>query len=194
MNRRVQEDRAMKTFAILVAATLGASAMPAIAAVSVFGSTSARLCYEAAEARNADRGSLALCDEALAKEDLSAHDRVATLVNRGILKLRLGRLDEAVVDFDAAIARDPGEADAYLNKGMALLRQPDGWSRAMPLFDTALQKRTRRPAVAYFGRGVANELAGNVKQAYLDYREASRLEPRWRDPQVDLARFTVRQP
>jgi tetratricopeptide (TPR) repeat protein len=178
----------------LLAAALAAAPLPAFAAVTVIGNTSARLCYEAAEARSADRGSLALCDEALAKDDLSHHDRVATLVNRGILKLRLGRLDEAVIDFDAAIGRDPEEAEAYLNKGMAVLRQPDGWSRAMALFDTALQKRTRRPAVAYFGRGVANELAGNVKQAYLDYLEASRLEPRWRDPQVELARFTVRQP
>jgi len=38
-------------------------------------------------------------------------------------------------------------------------------------------RSTRRPAIAYYGRAVANELGGKLKQAYLDYREASRIDP-----------------
>ncbi|MDB5691480.1 MAG: tetratricopeptide repeat protein [Alphaproteobacteria bacterium] len=185
----------MKIGRTLIAAALAASAVPAVAAVTVLGSTSARLCFEAADARlTPSRESINRCDQALREDNLSDYDSVATYVNRGILRLRMGSYDIAIADFDTALGRDPDQPEAYLNKGIALLRKPDGWAQAVPLFDTALAKRTRRPALAYYGRGVANELGGHVKEAYLDYREASRIEPRWRDPQVELTRFTVRAP
>ena len=178
----------------LIVVALAATAVPAGAAVTVLGSSSARLCYEAADARMAPtRDSIIRCNQALGEENLSDYDTVATFVNRGILKLRMGNNDDAIADFDTALARDPNQAEAYLNKGVALLRKPEGWAQAVPLFDAALANKTRRPALAYYGRGVANELGGHVKEAYLDYREASRIEPKWHDPQVELARFTVRE-
>jgi tetratricopeptide (TPR) repeat protein len=177
-----------------IVAALAATAIPAGAAVTVLGSSSARLCFEAADARLApSRDSLFRCDQALVEENLSDYDRVATYVNRGILKLRMGNNDAAIADFDTALGQNPGEAEAYLNKGIAVLRRPEGWAQAVPLFDEAIAKKTRRPALAYYGRGVANELGGHVKEAYFDYREASRIEPKWHDPQVELARFTVRE-
>jgi tetratricopeptide (TPR) repeat protein len=179
---------------VLLAASLAASASAASAAVTVLGSSSARLCYEAADAVSLPAANMVyLCDTALKEDNLSHYDVVATLVNRGIIKMRRGMLDLALRDFDEAIARDPNQAEAYLNKGMALLKQPEGYTAAVPLFSTALEKRTRRPAVAYYGRAVANELGGHVREAYFDYREANRIEPKWREPQVELARFSVRE-
>jgi tetratricopeptide (TPR) repeat protein len=179
----------------LITAAVAALAFPAAAAVTVIGSSSARLCYEAAEARSIpSTNSIGRCDEALAGEPLTDYEIVATYVNRGILKLRRGQIDQAIADFDTAIARDPSEPEAYLNKGMATLKLPNGWEQAVPLFDTAIERQTRRPAIAYYGRGIAHELGGQVKAAYLDYRQASALEPNWRDPRNELARFTVRHP
>jgi tetratricopeptide (TPR) repeat protein len=179
---------------MMITAALAATAVPAVAAVTVVGSSSARLCFEAADARIApDRDAIGRCDQALNEENLSPYDTVATYVNRGILKLRLGLGDAAIADFDAALARDPDQPEAYLNKGIALLRMPGHSAQAVPLFDEALAKKTRRPALAYYGRGVANELNGNIRNAYFDYREASRIEPKWRDPQDELTRFKVRQ-
>ena len=95
---------------ILITAALAATAVPAGAAVTVLGSTSARLCFEAADARLApSRDSIMRCDQALSEENLSDYDMVATFVNRGILKLRIGNSDAAIVDFDAALARDPDQ-------------------------------------------------------------------------------------
>jgi tetratricopeptide (TPR) repeat protein len=178
----------------LFASALAASAVPAVAAVTVIGSTSARMCFEAADSHlTPSQATLDDCDEALQQGNMSKYDTVATYVNRGILRLRAGRDDDAMADFDRALAQDPNQAEAYLNKGMALLRRDDAWQDAMAQFDTALAKKTRRPALAYYGRAVANELGGRVKEAYFDYREASRIEPKWRQPQIDLARFTVHQ-
>ena len=184
----------MAPFRLLLALGLLGLAAPAQGGITVIGNTSARLCYEAAESKsNPSLTSIARCNDALEREGLGRYDTVATHVNRGILKMRLGRIDEAVADFDRALAIDPDQAEAYLNKGMAKLRRDDGWAEALPLFDQALEKETSRPAVAYYGRAVAHELGGNIRQAYLDYRQASVLAPKWRDPQVELARFTVRR-
>lgn len=181
----------MTVLKLSLAAAALAAALPAAAGVVVLGHSSARLCFEAADSRGAaSQQSLDHCDHALAEEALTRHDEVATYVNRGILKLRRNRIDAAVADFDAAIARDPDQAEAYLNKGVATLRR-EQWAQALPLFDTALAKETIRPAIAHYGRAVAHEMGGNVRQAYRDYREASRLAPKWRDPQIELSRFTV---
>ena len=176
----------------LIGAAMAAFTLPAAAAVTVIGSSSARLCYEAAESRSAPSAdALGRCDEALQQDHLTAYETVATYVNRGILKLRRGQIEPAIADFDTAIDQDPNEPEAYLNKGMATLRLPNGWEQAVPLFDTAIERKTRRPAIAYYGRAVAYELGGEIKAAYRDYRQASLIEPNWRDPQTELARFTV---
>lgn len=182
----------MRTHFLFAAAAL-LVASPAAGAVTVLGNSSARLCYEAAEARGSPSINLVrMCDQAMSEEGLSDYDLVATLVNRGILKARLGNLNEAIVDYDAALDRDPNEAEAYLNKGFALLHLPDAAQQARPMFDNALAKRTRRPELAYYGRAVANELTGEVRAAYEDYRQASLLNPKWQDPKAELARFSVK--
>jgi hypothetical protein len=73
---------------------------------------------------------------------------------------------------------------------MAALRKDEGLM-AVGLFDSALAKKTRRPALAYYGRGVAREMTGRLREAYQDYRQASLIEPRWNEPKAELARFTV---
>lgn len=176
----------------LCATALVAVAVPAAAAVTVVGESAAQSCYEAAASTVVLSHDLGVCDRALSEEALTRYERVATLVNRGILKMRDGRTDAAIVDFDAAIAADPEQAEAYLNKGVALSKK-DGWANALPLFTLAIEKKTSKPALAYFGRGVAHELTGDVRSAYNDYKMASTLEPAWDRPVEELSRFTIKR-
>ena len=181
----------MARSAYVLAALAAAASLPAIAGVTVVGTSAARACYEAADsplmpgARQIDR-----CDEALRSERLTQYEVVATHVNRGILRLRRGLAAEAIADFDAAIALDPAQPEAYLNKGAALIRQNDPQG-ALPLFTVALERNTRRPAIAHYGRAIAHEALGNVRQAYFDYRRASELDPDWNEPRTELQRFRV---
>jgi tetratricopeptide (TPR) repeat protein len=180
----------MRSYFLFAAAALLA-ASPAHGAVSVIGNSYARMCYEAAESRVPSMAAVRSCDDALREDSLSHSDLVATFVNRGILKARAGNVEQAIADYDQALERDPDQPEAYLNKGFALLHLPEAEERAKPMFDTALAKKTRRPELAYYGRAVAHELAGEVRAAYRDYREAHRMAPKWRDPKVELARFKV---
>lgn len=181
----------MARFKFLAAAALAAFAIPAGASVIVIGNSSARLCYEAADSPLMPSVSnIRTCDAAFAEEALSQRDRVATHVNRGILKLRRGLVDEAIADFDEAIEIDPRQPEAYLNKGAALIRAENP-AEALGLFTVALERNTERPEIAHFGRAIANEELGNVRAAYNDYRRASELDPNWQDPRTELARFRV---
>jgi len=177
----------------LIAAALVVCAAPASASILVIGNSDARLCYEAADSPiNPDSIDLRRCDDALRNENLSNYEVVATHVNRGILRLRRGMSDAAIADFDEAIRLDPNEPEAYLNKGTALLRRENP-SEALQLYSVALDHETSRPAIALYGRAIANEELGNVREAYADYLRASELAPDWTDPRAELQRFRVTQ-
>lgn len=176
----------------LLPALAALMAVPAAGSVIVIGSGPAEQCYQAARERSALVPSAAFdaCNLALASGALDRRDTVATHVNRGILHMRRGDMAAGIADFDAALGHDPDQPEAYLNKGMALLNR-DAAAEALPLFTVALDKRTRRPELAYYGRGVANETLGRVPEAYRDYVRASEIAPRWSEPRAELTRFRV---
>lgn len=175
----------------VLAALFAASSVPAFGAVTVIGNSLARECFEAAESpMQPTMNDVRLCDEAFSGEAMSQHDTVATYVNRGILKLRRNQVDAAIADFDQAIQIDPTQPEAYLNKGSALIRANHS-ADAIGLFTVALEHNTERPELAHFGRAIANEDMGNVREAYNDYRRASELDPNWAEPRTELRRFRV---
>jgi tetratricopeptide (TPR) repeat protein len=109
--------------------------------------------------------------------------------------LRLVQADyrHAEADFNQAMVLQPNQAEAWLNKGIARYQQGDT-KAAINHFDRALELHTRFPALAYFGRALANEDSGNIKGAYADLQRASQLSPQWDAPRQELTRFQVRKP
>jgi tetratricopeptide (TPR) repeat protein len=171
------------------------AAMPCAAAASVIavGGGNARACYEAAEAQNITAHSLNICDRALAEEALVANDRAATLVNRGIIRMRRGSLAQAEADFDAALVLNSAESEAWLNKAVLYARYRDSRD-ALPFVAKALELGTRHPEIAYFVRAMAYEDSGNIPAAYRDFQRARNLAPKWHEPAAELARFQLRRP
>ena len=179
---------------LTLAAGLALAVVPLGAAqggIITIGDGFARSCYIASESHDTRRLSFEACDRAFSEQALSHHDEVATHVNRGILYYLIGRLDAANRDYDAALALDPNEPEAWLNKGMAALKAGNS-AAALPMFERALQLRTVRPALAYYGRAIVFEDSGNLRQAYADLQRARDLEPKWTLPAEELKRYIVR--
>ncbi len=185
----------MRKIAYLAGAAIAMACLsaPGLAAGIVVGGSLGAACYEAALNKANSFSAIVSCDYALKSGTMSAHDTVATYVNRGILKLARDDFDDAVRDFDRAIALDPAEPESYLNKGTALLRKGADPSLAVAQFDEALERGTQRPELAYFSRAIAYETAGDVKAAYQDYRRAQLAAPDWDSPARELSRFEVRK-
>jgi tetratricopeptide (TPR) repeat protein len=167
--------------------------VPASAGLVVVGTSPARGCYVNAAAENGSVAALRDCDAAFANGQLGFYEVVATHVNRGIVKLFGQDVEGAIADFDSAIALDPTEAESYLNKGAAMLKKGGSESEAIALFTRAIEQRTNRPELAYFGRAIAYETKGEVRQAYSDYQRAQAAAPKWEDPVRELSRFQVQR-
>lgn len=186
----------MKAYIFLIAASVAALSVPAVAATITVERGVSVECFEAAQ--KAARGALSLvqqsdaltaCNAALA-DKLVAPDHTATLINRGVVESAMSRYQEAVADYDAAIARAPGNAEAYLDRGLAMTGLAR-YDQARADFDHALTLGTRSAHLAYFDRGVAQEKSGNLKAAYLDYRQALAANPDFEPARRELARFHV---
>jgi Tfp pilus assembly protein PilF len=159
----------------------------------VVGTGLARMCFEAADSERANASTIGICDRALTEEALAWDDQVATYVNRGILRARVGDHAGAMADYNRALKLDPQEPEAYLNKATLVLKSQRDWQQARTLFDEALRHNTRRPEFAHYGRAIAHELGGDVTSAYADYRKAAELAPAWEEPKKELTRFSVRK-
>jgi Tfp pilus assembly protein PilF len=119
---------------------------------------------------------------------MSDHDRAATHVNRGVVKMRTGDLAGADEDFDSALAFSDVNAEAMLNKGFLRLRQGQ-YQAALPFLDRSIEAKTIRPALAHYARAIAFEELGNVRAAYAELVRARDADPKWAIPNVELSRF-----
>ncbi len=171
-----------------MAALLAGTAM---AAVVVVGGGAAEACSQAAEAGSARSDALRDCTNALQEEQLDTRARAATHVNRGVILMRRGDRAAALGDFDQAIALGEHLGEAYVNRG-ALLIVERRYDEGLADTNRALELALREPEKAWFNRAIAQEEMGDTRSAYLSYRRASELDPGWREPQAELARFSVR--
>jgi tetratricopeptide (TPR) repeat protein len=79
------------------------------------------MCWAKATAGVALESALADCDAALAK----APDLAAYLDSRGLVLLRLGRLDEAIADYDHALTKNPNSPSSLFGRSIARARKGD---------------------------------------------------------------------
>jgi tetratricopeptide (TPR) repeat protein len=149
---------------------------PAKAIIVVWGNTDAHDCFMIARAGNNPAGAIAACDSALEKGLLSPHDRAATFINRGAMKVTLNQLDDAITDFNSGIAIQPDLADAYVDRAIAFITQKR-FDEALADINRCIALGPTRPAAGYYNRGVVEELSGKYQDAYLDYQKALQIEP-----------------
>ncbi len=150
------------------------AALPAHAALNVFGSTLARQCYEAA--MSASGTGAALCERALTNDQLTDRDRAATLVNRGIIYNTARQLDLAVADFDAALKINPNLGEAYLNRGNAYFWQHK-YPEATADYGKAIDLKIGSRDYAHYNKALAEMNTGKFEDAKADLKAALAITP-----------------
>ena len=190
--RDSSKDHPMKPFLLLaLSAAALAAGVPAQGAVAVIGDSVGRDCFlHARDEATADEA-IDACDTALYSDTLNNRDRAATLVNRGVIRLRRQEHDLALADFDAAIGRMPKLAEAHVDRGAALVML-GRHAEAIGALDHALTLGPESPQNGIFIRAIARERSGDIRGAYEDFRRAAEIAPKWDRPRRELQRFAVR--
>ena len=153
----------------------------------------ARACYRAASIaariHYTSTRDLENCDSALSRGAMSPRDRAATLTNRGIIQMALGRHAPALEDFNAALSLRPDFGEVHVNMGNIYFLEQD-YASAVGQYSSAIDKQTTKAHIAHINRGMAYERIGNLDQAEADYRAAMALVPGSALPQVRLDQLT----
>jgi len=120
----------------------------------------------------------------------SVQETVRTHLDHGRACLDTGKYDDAIADYDKAIAFDPNVALAYTNRGVAYGRKG--------AFDPAIADYTKAIALkpkyadAYNSRGVAYARKGHSDQALADFRKALEINPSLQAAKRNLRRLDVK--
>jgi Tfp pilus assembly protein PilF len=170
----------------------GAFAAPAQGAVTVIGGGLARSCYEAVEyGKVGPSKAVQICDMALEQESLTKRNRAATLTNRGILYMRMGDHDKALVDYNKSIRLMPELLESKVNQGAALYglgRYEDAMDALNAgVYTDSVDAR----AVGFYNRALCHEKLGDIQSAYEDFRRALDTQPAFKLAADQLSRFTV---
>lgn len=179
---------------LATAATFALAAAADAHSITVIGNNAdAVACFRAADSTARTPQAVPVCTKALRSGNLDTYDQMATLVNRGIVRFRISDFDGAIADFDAAMALRPNQPDAMINRGITMLAAGHALEPSLAYIEGGLERGPQRPWVGYYGRAVANEIAGRDAEAYRDYHRAMELRPAWELPRQALARFSVRR-
>lgn len=171
----------MKRYGML-SALLGAAAFLCAgmtvshAAITVLGEGASHDCFEAAEFSGPPKQGIDTCTAALDAGSLDVTDRAATLVNRGILKARLGEYLDALDDYNAGIKLDANLAEAYVDRGAALI-MTKRYNEAVADLSKGIALGTHDPQIAYYDLGLVRERTGDIAGACDDYRQAVAIRP-----------------
>ena len=176
---------------MIAAAATALAAEAASAQVFVIGNGLGGECYQKTKSKfYASRDAEKVCTRALKEQPMTRNNRAATLVNRGVIRMRDGRYDEALSDYGEAIELDDDLGAAFLNQGAAFIYVRD-YAAAIASLDKAIELDSNDLFAAYYNRAIARERTGDVQGAYFDFKKALELNPEFKQAEWQLERFII---
>lgn len=187
MNTHIRTGLMALVISIIAPASVYAQAIQVIG-----GQKSARDCYMAAtiaaQIHFASKDDVDVCTFALQEVVMKPRDRVATLVNRGIIYVALEEYNKAIRDYDKAYRISPDIAEIHVNRGNMLFMSGNV-EQAVAEYTQAIELGLPRGYIVYYNRGLAYEKLDEYDKAEMDYRQALELMPGWARAQDKLDRL-----
>lgn len=147
------------------------------AAETLLGVSAAHLCYEYATHGNASpRRAVDTCTRAIESEPLTSRDLAATFSNRGILQAQRGRYEQAVGDYDRALAINPILVHAMINRANAYTRLKQ-FKEALNDYDLAAFYSEGNNDLVFYNRALLFLQMGRVENARNDLLRALETQP-----------------
>ena len=168
--------------------SLRSSRAESYASIISFGNSDAQRCYNAAELASYAPGSVDDCNAALESRALPKKDRIATLINRGVVFNHRKNYTAAFADFETALALDSEVSAAYVNRGNSYFATQEV-DLAIDDYTTALQMNPRNPYIAHYNRGLANEANRNADLAFADFVRVIELRPGWAPAEMRIEQY-----
>lgn len=183
----------MKFKLMIAAAATALVAEAASAQVFVIGNGLGGECFQKTKNGNSSfRSADEVCSRALREEAMTRPNRAATYVNRGVLRMREGKIDESLSDYASAVRLQPELGAAYLNEGAAHIYRRDFQSAIAPL-DRAIELESKDLFAAHYNRAIARENTGDIAGAFSDFNKSLELKPGWDLAERQLTRFSVKE-
>jgi tetratricopeptide (TPR) repeat protein len=147
-------------------------------------------CYVYAKAGTDPADGVSACNLALKEDVLTPRDRAATFDNRGVMLDALGKTDQAMDDFHAAIALNDMLGDPHVNLGSMLIKQRH-YAEALDEINKGLGLGMSFAHIGYYDRAIAEEMTGQYKEAYYDYKKVLEIQPGYAPATERLKDFIV---
>jgi tetratricopeptide (TPR) repeat protein len=185
--RRLAAGIAVLTLAYSGAAAAQDEVGPTVI-VRMAADSHARACADFAAVLDRSDRAIVRCNRAVRDESRNRPNLVITYINRGNIRLARAEYALALADFDAAIATEPANAEAYLNKGVALIAL-EQFGPAIVSLTEAVSRGVHEPHKAYYNRAVAREALGDFRGALEDYTTALAIRPDWGLADAEMQRL-----
>lgn len=148
----------------------------------------ARVCNEMAARGDTNDAAIYRCTRALREEQGNQNNLIITHINRGNMYMGRRQAENALADFEAALALDENNAEARLNKGVAQVVL-ERFGPAIATLTDALSRGVNEPHKAYYSRAAAREALGDFRGALEDYTTALEIRPNWGIADAEMQRL-----
>lgn len=150
----------------------------------------ARACNDFAASGNFTDAAVSRCTRAIREEQGNGNriNLIVTYMNRGNIHMGRREPELALADFDAVISLDEGNAEARLNKGVAMVML-ENYGPAIAVLTDALGRGVSEPHKAYYTRAAAREALGDLRGALEDYTTALEIRPDWGLADAEIQRL-----
>lgn len=152
----------------------------------------ARACNEFANTGNFSDAAVSRCTRAIREEQSNGNriNVIVTYMNRGNIHMGRHEPELALADFEAVLHLDEDNAEARLNKGVAMVMLGN-YGPAIAVLTDALGRGVNAPHKAYYTRAAAREALGDLRGALEDYNTALEIQPDWGLADAEIQRLAV---